>query len=128
MMFANAMLPVPAKVTSISLNVTVCPLGIVGLTTLPVSTVGIASCILRNTILPVSLTVKSPSVSTYTYWPTVPGIPGSKSIIRLLGDIINKSGPGPDSTTTPTILAIDVALALAKPSEVATTTSLFSKP
>ena len=56
--------PVPAKVTVLVFNKIACVSGTLGVATVPSKTVGIASLILRNAILPVSLVVNVPELLT----------------------------------------------------------------
>ena len=62
---------------------------VVPLDALPVATVLIASFNFKNNILPVSVVVKSPSVSAYMNSPAVPGNAGLKSIIWFCGFTLN---------------------------------------
>ena len=78
------------------LNVTLVPLisntlfcVVVPLDTLPVEILLIASFNFKNNILPVSVVVKSPSVSAYIKSPALPGSAGLKSIIWFCGFTLN---------------------------------------
>ena len=56
---------------------------------LPVAVVAIESFNFKNKIFPVSVVVKSPSVSAYIKSPAVPGNAGLKSTIWFCGFILN---------------------------------------